>query len=519
MEQLTFDFTQFTVVPENDFMNIETAVKEVQKKAGIQANNEVKTSFEKKPEIPEYLLKLERKLKDGRNDAVHFIKTMAEYLNIDESKIMIRKSYTYYLLKQNLYLSGINSYDIRRIPGGISNYYIIHCSDKNFNIVEIFEGNAFMLKITMEKMDHKDSHVFCMKYGTWQICKKLIPDMNFLTSTENMNKEMEKYLPYASDIIRENGYHPEYFIIAPQLEQLYKAGYKEFVDEVEYCLKQDVYRRAKYTGLDYFNRLTQPGKNLKEIFKTNKVVYTTLKGCKDLRIWDMYRKLMKQRTISKETFEHIVAQGFNQKQLDKVYQILGRMHRGHPVFTFDSLNRYLDRLNMYEAVGMDEALQLINDYLRMCEQLKMQPRIDGDSLKREHDVTARILREKYDEIMEKKMNGACEHLKKYNYDKEGEIYFIRGIRDYNDLIDEAKQQHNCVAGYASSIIAKRSYVYVMREKRHPEKSLITIELSPDGHTIRQKYLAYNHQIRNASQSEFIKRWHKWVKEGGNERPA
>lgn len=460
MEQLTFDFTQFTVVPETDFMNIETAVKEVQKKAGIQSNNKAKPSVEKKPEIPEYLLKLERKLKDGRNDAVHFIKTMAEYLNIDGSKIMIQDRYMCYLLKQNLYISGISSYDLRKMPGGISVYNVIHSNDMSISLVEIHDGIAYLLKITMELVDknNKNNLVFRMKYGTWQLCKILIPDMNFLTSKEDMNKEINNYLPYASDIIRENNYHPEYFIIAPQLEQLYKAGYKAFVDEVEACYRYDYCGRSNSSGLDYFNRLTQPGKNLKEIFKTNKVVYTTLKGYKDLRIWDMYRKLMKQRTISIETFEHIVNQGFTQKQLDKVYQILGRQYRGKTIFTFDSLNQYLDRLNMYEAIDKDEALQLLCDYLRMCMQLNMQPRIDGDSLKREHDVTARILREKHDEIMAKKMNGACEHLKKYDYDKEGEIYFIRGIRDYDDLMDEAQQQHNCVAGYASQIISKRSYI-------------------------------------------------------------
>ncbi|WP_080678410.1 PcfJ domain-containing protein [Ruminococcus albus] len=82
----------------------------------------------------------------------------------------------------------------------------------------------------------------------------------------------------------------------------------------------------------------------------------------------------------------------------------------------------------------------------------------------------------------------------------------------DDLLDEATQQHNCVASYAQSIAEGRSLIYVMREKKAPEKSLITIELTPKTHKIRQKLLAYNCPIRNKAQTEFIERWHKHVLE-------
>lgn len=74
-----------------------------------------------------------------------------------------------------------------------------------------------------------------------------------------------------------------------------------------------------------------------------------------------------------------------------------------------------------------------------------------------------------------------------------------------------EQQHNCVASYGQRIAAGQSYIYVMREVAHPDKSLITIELSPNGKTIRQKFLAYNKPIHNKSQSEFIERWTAFCK--------
>ena len=50
----------------------------------------------------------------------------------------------------------------------------------------------------------------------------------------------------------------------------------------------------------------------------------------------------------------------------------------------------------------------------------------------------------------------------------------------------------------------------MREKAHPDKSLITVELSPKGNEIRQKYMAYNKPVRNRAQTEFLQRWMKVV---------
>ena len=110
------------------------------------------------------------------------------------------------------------------------------------------------------------------------------------------------------------------------------------------------------------------------------------------------------------------------------------------------------------------------------------------------------------------MKNTCEKMKAYDYN-EG-IYFVRAIRDQDDLLDEANQQHNCVASYGSNIANGKSYIYVMREVARPDKSLITIELSPNGKTIRQKFLAYNQAIHNKSQSDFIERWLRYVRSVG-----
>ena len=62
---------------------------------------------------------------------------------------------------------------------------------------------------------------------------------------------------------------------------------------------------------------------------------------------------------------------------------------------------------------------------------------------------------------------ACKYMAKNDY-QDGK-YLIRAIRDYDDLLDEAKQQHNCVASYSNAIGERRSLIYVMRAVSNPKR--------------------------------------------------
>ena len=308
---------------------------------------------------------------------------------------------------------------------------------------------------------------------------------------------LEKTNPYGYRLWRENpSYKPEMLLIYPYLEQLAKAKYS-FAHDV-------LYRGfADDKEIAYFNRLCKKGNSLKDIFKTDKVVYETLKTTR-LENWDVYRRLYRKGTVSKDTFVQVYNAHYSNKVLEQINSVLSKTYEDKPVFTFDTLQNYLIRLDMYEAIGTEEALMLLSDYLNMCNMLGIRPKTDGDSLKREHDVIARTCRQKRNEKMAEKMNASCEYLIKYNYAEEE--FFIRGIKDYDDLIDEASQQHNCVASYAQRIIDRQSLIFTMRYTSSPNRSLVTVELSPDGRTIRQKYLAYNRPIHDRKISEFLERW-------------
>lgn len=349
-------------------------------------------------------------------------------------------------------------------------------------------------------------YVYCENYtfDKWSMVRnlKLMHDVTFLQNENVLSSILESQYPYTAAWAKEVDADTCNLLMAPELETLCKAGFL-FANSL---LK---FNQLDENSCTYFNRLCQVGSKPKTIFKTSKVIYSVLKGERNLEVWDCYRRLDKTGKIKEDNVAQAYGQRYDIKDLYYINSILAKRYNDKPVFTWNSLINYLGRLDTFEAIEKKEAFILLNDYLSMCSQLQMEPRVDGDSLKREHDIAARNCRNKRDEIISRDMQESCERMKKYNY-SEG-VYFVRAITSHDDLLDEANQQHNCVASYGRRIANGSSYIYVMREVANPEKSLITIELSPNGKTIRQKFLAYNRPIHNKSQSDFIERWLKFCK--------
>ena len=173
---------------------------------------------------------------------------------------------------------------------------------------------------------------------------------------------------------------------------------------------------------------------------------------------------------------------------------------------------YLQRLDMYEAIVCKDALVLLRDYLAMCRKIQIRPRVDSDSLRREHDVTARnyliMASKQRNERANEGIRKTWEAMSRLDYKED--IFMVRAIQSVEDLNNEASQQRNCVASYADRIVKGESWIFVMREVAHPDKSLITIEIDPNTFSIRQKYLACNQPIRNKEHSEFINRWYNYI---------
>ena len=111
-------------------------------------------------------------------------------------------------------------------------------------------------------------------------------------------------------------------------------------------------------------------------------------------------------------------------------------------------------------------------------------------LKEYHDVTARIARAVEQEEQDQKVFEYACKIKPLYETTIGDYIFIVP-NSSAEMLDEASQQANCLAGYVSRVAEGETSIVFMRRKESPEQSLITIEICGD--CIRQALRAYNRQ--------------------------
>ena len=94
-------------------------------------------------------------------------------------------------------------------------------------------------------------------------------------------------------------------------------------------------------------------------------------------------------------------------------------------------------------------------------------------------------------------------LKKYDYQNTTDKYFITSPESVADILDEKQQQQNCLDRYVDRYVEGETDLFFMRDKSHPDLSLVTIEVN--NHVLRQAFLKFNSHPNN-EQMDFIGKW-------------
>lgn len=358
--------------------------------------------------------------------------------------------------------------------------------------------------------------------GSWDVQKKFDNYYGSIQSKSEIGQIVKALNPYAYPWLKQRGYDLYRYLMAPYLETVVKAGYcfaESFLNQGSArnttsfrTMGESIATPCQWdkSHVDALNRLCQMGTDPKSIFKMSPILFKALKEERDILIWDEFRKLDK-RISDSTAVKRLVGMDLKKDHVKYMCEILKKEYHEKPVISVDALQKYLTRVNVYEAIETDEALPLIRDYIVSCLNIDKKPIFTGDSLKREHDVTVRMNRDFRNETYSPKIVTVGHKLEKYGYQED--TFFIRPIRDYDDLNDESMQQGNCLSAvYPARIANETSYVFVMREKKAPEKSLATIEvwLEAGKFILGQHLLSHNRPITNKSQLNFIKRWFRHI---------
>lgn len=346
--------------------------------------------------------------------------------------------------------------------------------------------------------------------SSWEEVTKLQAYDMLLQRESEVREILEKADPELVKFADDSGADYGRIAMAPQMRILSEKGFVF----VEKYLTRDTsatpYRSSEWNNFyNVFNRLCKRGTDLKSVLQIPEEIHSVIKLEESVEKLDSVRKMCKIAEISKEDAFDIITGNYEPKNVDQIYNILKVKYEEKPVFTASSLMKYLIHLDTYEAIIPQDALELLSNYLNMCSKIGKKPVLDGDSLKREHDVTRRISNIAANECYRDDIKQKADEMGKYSYSERK--YFIRPVRDLDELIEEGKQQNSCIAEtYPGRIKYGWSVLFVMREVANPDKSFATIELNPQSKKLGLCMLGFNHKVSDPEHLAFLDRWLKVV---------
>lgn len=168
----------------------------------------------------------------------------------------------------------------------------------------------------------------------------------------------------------------------------------------------------------------------------------------------------------------------------------------HVHFEFDRFLDYMFRQSVAEGFENDlsEWVRTWKDALSM--EILINKRIVDkypENLLSYHQILAAEALKIQEKINEEMFSKRVEESRFLEY-SHGD-YIIKVPESKNDFLDEACQQHNCLAGYVSTFINGACLIAFLRKKDNPDKSFVTLEVRTKSNgdlLIMQAKEKYNH---------------------------
>ncbi len=139
---------------------------------------------------------------------------------------------------------------------------------------------------------------------------------------------------------------------------------------------------------------------------------------------------------------------------------------------------YLEKQSKVIKETVPHILQLMTDYLNMCDLMEIEPDKFPSNIRSAHDNCQKAYRAKANEMTDRNIrrlaDKAADFLPNTADYRESE-YFITIPTSTSDIVQEAQHQHNCCGSYCSYVANHKTLLFFIRKKEDPEESLVTAE--------------------------------------------
>jgi len=189
--------------------------------------------------------------------------------------------------------------------------------------------------------------------------------------------------------------------------------------------------------------------------------------------------------------------------------------RALSIYSLEHLTAISKYMNVKELLNYKLTMQQVNiyvDYLSFAEKLgydlKDKKYLFPKNLKEEHDRLAEQIEINNQKPLDKKIKKRYSKLKQFIF--KNKEYLIEPVKSIAMLIDESKQQNNCVRTYAEDYADKECDIYVMRNISDVNISLVTIEVR--NNKVVQARIKHN-EVPQSKEMKFIHLWEKKILKG------
>lgn len=154
---------------------------------------------------------------------------------------------------------------------------------------------------------------------------------------------------------------------------------------------------------------------------------------------------------------------------------------------------------------------IYRDYLKFAKELgldlKNKRYLFPDRLKTMHDKYEKQIKQIKQEKIIKDIEKRAKELAKYIF--KNKEFIIFPADSIEAMVDESKQQNNCVRTYTEKYAGGQCDIYFMRCVDNPSISLVTVEVK-DNKIVQKR--TKNNKITNKKQDKFLNMWQKKVLE-------
>lgn len=343
--------------------------------------------------------------------------------------------------------------------------------------------------------------IYCIKDNKKNTVKNLNCS-NIISTTNNFFKDLKNPLKltkveWINKIDKTSGKDINDFIYYPTLVEITKNGlYKAYENSGNGNTFVFLYRRAKQLNCEkLFNYAIELFNKNDSIINYEKIINFAfiIADKTNYNNGKYFLKLVKETGIKEKYYSNF----------DIIEDIIYSKD-----FNLE-LNRVLEYITQgFVKQGItiiyDKIMQTYYDYLQMENEMfgKIKDKYPS-YLKTQHDITVN----KYN--VWKQYNN---DLRIFDNSQENQYleykdndYTIMLPKNSAEILDEAIQQHNCLASYVNRIAENQTIVLFMRDNKDLEKSLVTIEVKDN--EIKQAKQVLNSKI-DEKQKDFLVKWCK-----------